>query len=117
MSMVRALRARATSLSPKDHQANPGYLAHYRCITQTHTVAEEGQTLGLKLIQDSGVTLAGVAQWIDHRPMNPKVTGSIPGQGPCLGCGPGPQLVVCKMQLVDVSLSFSLPPLSLKINK
>lgn len=64
--MVRALRARATSLSPKDCQANPGYLANYRCITQTHTVAEGEQKLGLKLIQDSCVMLADMAQWIEH---------------------------------------------------
>ena len=38
--------------------------------------------------------LAGVAQWIEHQPANPKVTGSIPGQSTCLGCGPGPQLGV-----------------------
>lgn len=42
-----SLGGEATSLSPKDRQANPGYLANYRCITQIHTVAEVGQTLGL----------------------------------------------------------------------
>ena len=31
--------------------------------------------------------LAGVAQWIEHQPANPKVTGSIPGQSTCLGFG------------------------------
>ena len=35
--------------------------------------------------------LAGVAQWIDGWPTNQVVTGSIPSQGTCLGCGPGPQ--------------------------
>ena len=35
--------------------------------------------------------LAGVAQWIEHRPENQRVGGSIPSQGTCLGCGPGPQ--------------------------
>ena len=36
------------------------------------------------------LALAGVAQWIECWPANHKVTGSIPSQGPCLGCGPGP---------------------------
>ena len=34
--------------------------------------------------------LAGVAQWIEYRPVNQRVTGSIPSQGTCLGCGLGP---------------------------
>ena len=37
-------------------------------------------------------TLAGVAQWIEHWPANQSVTGSIPSQGTCLGCRPGPQV-------------------------
>ena len=38
---------------------------------------------------------AGVAQWIECQPVNQEVTGSIPSQGTCLGCRPGPQLGVC----------------------
>ena len=38
-----------------------------------------------------GRALAGGAQRIEHRPANHRVTGSIPSQGICLGCGPGPQ--------------------------
>ena len=34
--------------------------------------------------------LAGVAQWIERWPANQEVVGSIPSQGTCLGCGPGP---------------------------
>ena len=34
--------------------------------------------------------LAGVAQRIEHRPANQRVAGSIPSQGTCLGCRPGP---------------------------
>ena len=34
---------------------------------------------------------AGVAQWTEHQLANQRVTGSIPSQGTCLGCGPGPQ--------------------------
>ena len=35
--------------------------------------------------------LAGVVQWIEHRPVNQRVAGLIPSQGTCLGCRPGPQ--------------------------
>ena len=49
--------------------------------------------------------LAGVAQWIDCRPMNGKVSSSIPDQGARLGRGPGPQLGVCERQPIDVSLT------------
>ena len=32
-----------------------------------------------------------VAQWIEHQPTNQRVASSIPIQGTCLGCRPGPQ--------------------------
>ena len=35
--------------------------------------------------------LAGVAQWIERRPVNQRVAGSIPSQGTSLGCRLGPQ--------------------------
>ena len=54
--------------------------------------------------------LAGTAQRIEHQPVNRRVTGSIPGQGTCLGCGPGPKLGVCERQLVDISLPLFLLP-------
>ena len=36
--------------------------------------------------------LAGMAQWVQCRPVNQRVTSLIPSlsQGTCLGCGPGP---------------------------
>ena len=53
--------------------------------------------------------LASVAQWIECRPVNQRVTGSIPSQGTCLGCGPGPQLRVHERQPhIDVSLPSPL---------
>ena len=56
-------------------------------------------------------TLAGEAQRIEHRPVNQKVTGSIPSQGTCLGCGPGPQLGEHdRKPHIDVSLPLFLPP-------
>ena len=49
--------------------------------------------------------LAGVAQWIERRPVNQRVAGAIPSQGTCLGCGPGPQWGVCERQPhIDVFL-------------
>ena len=65
------------------------------------------------------VALAGVAQWIECQPVNQRVTGSIPGQGTCLGYGPGSQWGVHERQPhIDVSLPLFLPPSSsLKINK
>ena len=35
--------------------------------------------------------LAGVAQWIEHGPVNQSVAGLIPSQGTGLGCRPRPQ--------------------------
>ena len=37
------------------------------------------------------LALASVTQWIEHGPVNQRVTGSIPSQGTCLSCAPGPQ--------------------------
>ena len=64
---------------------------------------------------------AGVTQWIECWSENWKVANSIPGQGTCLGCGPGSQLGGCERQLINLT-HVSLPlspslPLSLKINK
>ena len=62
--------------------------------------------------------LTGVAQWIKRWPVNQKVTSSIPSQGTCLGCRPGPGWGVWEAtdQCIShasmfLSLSFS-PPLS-----
>ena len=38
------------------------------------------------------LALADVAQWIEHQPVNGQVASSIPSQGTCLGCGPGPHV-------------------------
>ena len=62
-------------------------------------------------IQKPTNALAGVAQWIEHQPVNQRITGTIPSQGTCLGCGPGPQYGACERQPhIDVSLPlFHLP--------
>ena len=39
--------------------------------------------------------LAGVAQWIEHQPLNQNGAGLIHIQGTCLDCGPGLQLRAC----------------------
>ena len=62
-----------------------------------------------------GCTLAGVAQRTEHRPVNQRVTSSIPSQGTCLGCGLGPSRGNRRgnQTLMFLSLSFYLPsPLS-----
>ena len=40
------------------------------------------------------LSLTGMAQWGEQHPTKRKVTGSIPGQGTCLGCRFGPWLVM-----------------------
>ena len=57
--------------------------------------------------------LAGVTPWIERRPVNQRVTGSIPSQGTCLGCWPGPSRGRARGNhtLMFLSLSFSLPSL------
>ena len=62
--------------------------------------------------------LAAMAQWIQCRPVNQMVAGSIPNQGTCLGCGQGPQEGGVRGN--HTVMFFSLSPsllLSLKINK
>ena len=56
--------------------------------------------------------MAGMAQGIEHQPVNQKVTSSIPSQNTCLDWAPGPQLEVCGKQPIDVSLLLFLPPFS-----
>ena len=65
------------------------------------------------------MALAGVAQWIECWLANQGVACSIPSQGICLGCGPGPQWEAHERQPhVDVSLPLFLSPFpSLNINK
>ena len=55
--------------------------------------------------------LDGVAQWTECWPVNQRVTISIPSQGTCLGCRPGPQLGCTRGNhtLMFLSLFFSLP--------
>ena len=56
------------------------------------------------------IALAGVAQWIECQPVKQRVTSSIPSQGTCLGCGPGPQCGAHERQShIDVSLPLFLP--------
>ena len=43
------------------------------------------------VLETKRVALAGVAQWIEHKPVNQRAARSIPSQGTSLGCGPVPQ--------------------------
>ena len=54
------------------------------------------------------MALAGVAQWIEHWPMNQRVASLIPSQGTCLDCGPGPHLGMCERQLINISLQIDV---------
>ena len=55
------------------------------------------------------ISLASVAQWIESQPVKQRVACSIPSQGTCLGCGPGPQWGACERQPhIDVSLPLFL---------
>ena len=61
------------------------------------------------------IVLAGVAQWIEHRPANQRVASSIPSQGTRLGSWQGPQVGEHKKQPhIDVSLPLFLLPFSIK---
>ena len=46
---------------------------------------------GGEKLSDGKTALADVPQWTERRPANQRVAGSIPSQGTCLGCRPGPQ--------------------------
>ena len=46
---------------------------------------------GQWVLRGRDIALADVAQWIECRPAHQRVSGSIPSQDICLGCGSGPQ--------------------------
>ena len=50
-----------------------------------------GNKIGDRKAKQKVRALDVVVQWVEREPMNQSVAGSIPSQGPCLGCGPGPQ--------------------------
>ena len=57
------------------------------------------------------LALADAAQWIECRPVNKRVAGSIPGQGTCLGCRAHPWFGARERKPhIDVSLLLFLPP-------
>ena len=50
------------------------------------------------------LSLAGVAQWIECYVVNRGLTGFIPCQGTCLGCGPLSRVGACERQpYTDIS--------------
>ena len=48
------------------------------------------EVLATAITEKEEIALAGVAQWIERQPTNQRVTGLIPSQGTCVGCGSGP---------------------------
>ena len=56
-------------------------------INLEHVMVPESK----KVLKKDWGALAGVAQWTECRPANQRVSGSVPSQGTCLGCRPGPQ--------------------------
>ena len=104
---------------------HPCVHAHTNLRSSPSRIPEEPAQLLQVTTNKRTLTLAGVAQCIECQPANQKAAGSIPSQGICLICRPGPQLRVCERQPFDVFLSHgcSSPsfspslPLSLKINK
>ena len=54
------------------------------------TVLKQVNGIGKRAHLNRILALAGVAQWIECQPANQKVEGSIPSQGTCLSCRPGP---------------------------
>ena len=71
------------------------------------------------LLQITALALAGVAQWTERLTAKQRVASSIPSQGTCLGCRPGPHCRVLERQMhIDVSFPLFLRPFSsIKINK
>ena len=65
---------------------------------------------------DGCFTLAGVAQWTECQPAKQKITGLIPSQGTCLGCGPGPQMGMYRRQPTDLSLTHQIFFLSFSLH-
>ena len=62
------------------------------------------------VIHNKFYALSGVAQWIEHQPVNQRVAGLIPSQGMCLGCRSGSKLGACERQPhTDVPLPLFLP--------
>ena len=87
----------------------------FRSASQIHSMSSKYAQIRKTML----FALAGEAQWIEHQPVNQRVASSIPSQGICLGCRPGPQQGACGRQPhIDVSFPLFLPPFpSLKINK
>ena len=60
--------------------------------------------------------LDGVAQWIECQSVNQKITGSVPSQGTCLGCGSGTRMRTREGQPINASLLHQCSSLSLPLS-
>ena len=63
------------------------------CVIHREMLASQKMSPELNVLPDviKIIALAGVAQMIELWAANQSVAGSIPSQGTCLGCWPGPQ--------------------------
>ena len=72
---------------------------------------DKEKTLMILPLKKKKLTLAGVAQWIEHWPESQKVAGWIPSQGTYLGGRPGPQRGARERQPhIEVSFPLFLLP-------
>ena len=108
-------------LSYKLHAVLSPALLALSCLDCASSLCLEYPRYMCSTVRYFGRALTPVAQWIERHPANQRVASSIPSQGTCLGCGPGPRVVGQvpsrgylrgNHTLMFLSLSFSLPSLS-----
>ena len=88
------LFSRVNSLVRNKHRCVAKGFATYDTLVRFLSSLSPSLPLSLKInktFKKLFLALAGMAQWIECWPSNQKITSSIPSQGTCLGCGPGPQ--------------------------
>ena len=76
-----------------------------------------GNKIGDRKAKQTVRALDVVVQWVEREPMNQSVAGSIPSQGPCLGCGPGPQLGGGGERQPHINVSLPVFPLPSPLSK
>ena len=75
------------------YQENKGWCNIVHAPFGNNIQKRKDKTKSLSLcMKNPGRAPAGVAQWIECRPVNQRVPSSLPSQGTCLGCGPHPRL-------------------------
>ena len=94
--------------SPEDPSVDSGYFSHF-LFNLTSSSSEVNKAHG-SFIKNCHSWCSSV-DWVWA--VKQRVAASIPSEGTCRGCGPGPQWGPCKRQPhTDVSLPLFLPPFS-----